>query len=298
MSDTEFKEEVVEDVRMSIQERVDVLLSTYGHNDQRTAAWHTKRGEMLTASEIYKTVAGATPASRRELIVSKLVPRDSGNQGGARSLMWGTQFEPVAKNIYETMNGVRIADTTCVPHPEHSFLGASPDGLQLDNEQRFGRLVEFKCPISRDFDETTPVPDMYIHQMQLQMACTGMDACDYAEFKFKIVNYSEWMDTDVKYKSAFLGMNDGSFHYRDPADSRSVTEWKNETLAQLKCNDIDEYQLVWWVLVKTRFHSVEKDPLWLETNLPFFEQTWKEVQQHREAGTLPENPRDKTVLTL
>jgi hypothetical protein len=36
----------------------------------------------------------------------------------------------------------------------------------------------------------------------------------------------------------------------------------------------------------------------LETNLPFFEQTWKEVQEHRQNGTLPDNPRDKTVLTL
>ena len=283
---------------MDINERVKILLDTYGQNDQRTAAWHTKRGEMLTASEIYKTVEGATPAARRELITSKLVPRDSGNNGGARSLMWGTQFETVAKQIYENMHNVKIADTTCVPHPEYSFLGASPDGLQLENEKRFGRLVEFKCPISRDFDETTPVPDMYIHQMQLQMACTGMDACDYAEFKFKIVNYSEWMDTDVKYKSAFLGMNDGSFHYRAPEDPKSVTEWKNEKLAELKCDDIDGYQLVWWVLVKTRFHSVDKDPLWLETNLPFFQQTWKEVQEHRQNGTLPENPKEKTVLTL
>jgi putative phage-type endonuclease len=283
---------------MDINERVKTLIDSYGQNDQRTAAWHTKRGEMLTASEIYKTVAGATPAARRELIVSKLTPRDSGSSGGARSLLWGTQFEPVAKQIYENMHKVRIVDTTCVPHPVHSFLGASPDGLQLDNPERFGRLVEFKCPISRDFDETTPVPEMYIHQMQLQMACTGMDACDYAEFKFKIVNYSEWVDTDVKYKSALIGMSDGSFHYRSPEDPRSVTEWKNQVLRELGCDDVDGFQLVWWVLVKTRFHSVDKDHKWLETNLPFFEQTWKEVQEHRQNGTLPDNPRDKTVLTL
>jgi len=69
-------------------------------------------------------------------------------------------------------------------------------------------------------------------------------------------------------------------------------------LAELGCDDMDGYQLVWWVLVKTRFHSLEKDPQWLETNLPFFEQTWKDVQEHRENGTLPENPKDKTVLTL
>ena len=280
---------------MELRERVDVLLATYGQNDQRTAAWHAKRGEMLTASEIYKTVKGSTPASRRELIMSKLVPRDAGGGGGARSLMWGTQFEPVAKQIYERMHSVRIADTTCVPHPVHSFLGASPDGLQLDNDERFGRLVEFKCPISRDFDETTPVPDMYIHQMQLQMACTGMDACDYAEFKFKVVNYSEWMDTAAEHKSAFLAMADGTFHYRCSRSTTSVMDWKREIVGGM---DADAFQLVWWVLLKSRFKSVDKDPTWLDANLEVFETTWKEVQDHRKNGTLPENPRDKTVLTL
>jgi hypothetical protein len=236
---------------------------------------------------------------RREIIMSKLVPRDTSGQGGARSLMWGTQFEPIAKQIYENMFGVKIVDTTCIPHPEHAFLGASPDGIQTENPERFGRLVEFKCPISRDFDETTPVPSMYIHQMQLQMACAGLDACDYAELKFKVVNYSEWMDTNVEHKSAFLAMTDGSFHYRDSKDVRSVMEWKNETLKTLECEDPEMYQLVWWVLVKSRFQSVERDPEWMTTNLPFFEQTWKDVLEHRKNGTLPEPLKEKTTtLTL
>jgi len=281
-----------------MEEKISSLIATYGQNDQRTNAWHLKRGEMLTASEIYKTTQGASPAMRREIIMSKLVPRDTSGQGGARSLMWGTQFEPIAKQIYENMFGVKIVDTTCIPHPQHAFLGASPDGIQTENPERFGRLVEFKCPISRDFDETTPVPSMYIHQMQLQMACADLDACDYAELKFKVVNYSEWMDTNVEHKSAFLAMTDGSFHYRDSKDVRSVVDWKNETLKTLGCNDPEMYQLVWWVLVKSRFQSVDRDPEWMTTNLPFFEQTWKEVQEHREKGTLPDALKEKTTTTL
>ena len=284
---------------MDIKEKVSALIATYGQNDQRTDAWHLKRGEMLTASEIYKTVAGASQAARRELMLSKLLPRDSGNGGGARSLMWGTQFEPIAKQIYEKMFGVKIVDTTCIPHAHHSFLGASPDGIQTDNEERFGRLLEIKCPISRDFDETTPVPSMYVHQMQLQMACAGLDACDYAEFKFKVVNYSEWVDTVTEHKSAFLSMNDGSFVYCDSADPKVVVEWKKETLKKLGCEDPESYQLVWWVLLKTRFHSVEKDPEWLSNNLSAFEQTWTEVVEHRKNGTMPEPLKEKpTTLTL
>ena len=284
---------------MDIKEKVSALIATYGQNDHRTDAWHLKRGEMLTASEIYKTVAGASQAARRELMLSKLLPRDSGNGGGARSLMWGTQFEPIAKQIYENMFGVKIVDTTCIPHAEHSFLGASPDGIQTDNEERFGRLLEIKCPISRDFDETTPVPSMYVHQMQLQMACAGLDACDYAEFKFKVVNYSEWVDTATQHKSAFLSMNDGSFVYCDSPDAKVIVEWKKETLKKLGCENPESYQLVWWVLLKTRFHSVDRDPEWLSNNLAAFEQTWTEVVEHRKNGTMPEPLKEKpTTLTL
>jgi hypothetical protein len=106
------------------------------------------------------------------------------------------------------------------------------------------------------------------------------------------------MDTNVEHKSAFLAMTDGSFHYRDSKDVRSVVDWKNETLKTLGCNDPEMYQLVWWVLVKSRFQSVDRDPEWMTTNLPFFEQTWKEVQEHREKGTLPDALKEKTTTTL
>ena len=136
-----------------MEERVKTLIETYGQNDQRTAAWHAKRGSMLTASEIWKAMKDATPASRYELIISKLTPRKEAEGTGARALIWGTRFEPIAKEIYcKLEDGVEIVDTTCVPHPNVSFLGASPDGILITEDTtdvRYGKLVEFKCPISR-----------------------------------------------------------------------------------------------------------------------------------------------------
>ena len=276
-------------------------IRVYGMNDQRTSAWHAKRGEMVTASEVSGVFTGGE--TRRSLIIRKLEPPQPKDGHPISALIWGTRFESIAKAMYEAETQCRIVDVSCVQHSVHTFLGASPDGIIFPNDpkdvRRRGRLVEFKCPISRDFDETTPVPSMYIHQMQLQMACADLDACDYAELKFKVVNYSEWMDTDVEHKSAFLAMTDGSFHYRDSKDVRSVVDWKNETLKTLGCEDQEMYQLVWWVLVKSRFQSVDRDPEWMTTNLPFFEQTWKDVLEHREKGTLPEPLKEKTTtLTL
>lgn len=282
----------------NIHEKVTWLIETYGTNDQRTDAWHAKRGEMLTASEIYKTVSGATPAARRELMMSKLTPRDTTPGPGARALIWGTQFEPIAKAIYEALHpGVKIVDTSCIPHPNHVFLGASPDGILTCDDDRHGQLVEFKCPISRDFDDTTPVPPNYIHQMQLQMACTELDVCQYAEFKFCVMKYSEWMDTEAEYKSVFIVLEDGTVMYKEHTDPREFVEWKDDVL---KDREIDPLtiQSVFWVLTKHRFQTVHKDPAWVETHLPYFEKTWEEIREHRSAGTFPEHPSEKTKLVL
>ena len=279
-----------------MESQIKFLIDNYGQNDQRTNAWHLKRGEMLTASEIWKTVKDATPSQRHELIVSKLTPREQGTQTTARALLWGTQFEPIAKSIFEKKHNVKIVDTTCVPHAVHKFLGASPDGILVPDDTShpmYGRLVEFKCPISRDFDEGSSVPVAYIHQMQLQMACTGLDICDYAEFKFKILPYSEWIDTNVDYKSAILVFDDGRIVYKDLDDTRSIAEWKNSVVT-----DDDYYQVAYWALMKSRFHTVYKDPAWMETHLPYFEKTWSEILAHRSAGTLPDHPKDKAVLLL
>jgi len=43
-------------------DHVELLLEKYGQDDQRTDAWHAKRGEMLTASEIHKACKDASPA--------------------------------------------------------------------------------------------------------------------------------------------------------------------------------------------------------------------------------------------
>jgi hypothetical protein len=91
------------------------LIRDYGECDQRTDAWHDRRSNMLTASEIFKAKSSATASSRRELILSKLVPR-TGGSGGVASLDWGTQFEEVAKELVQ-QSGVKIKDLACVIHP-------------------------------------------------------------------------------------------------------------------------------------------------------------------------------------
>lgn len=280
---------------------VEKLLQEYGQNDQRTDAWHSKRGEMLTASEIYKACKDASAAARHEIIMSKLVPRERTPAGcGPKALLWGTRFEPIAKLIYTTyyQGGIEIVDTTCVPHPVYPFLGASPDGIIITKDKedfRYGKLVEFKCPISREFSDTTPIPDTYYHQMQLQLECTGMQECEYIEIKFREVNYSEWVDCTAQYKSFFVVFQDGEVIYKDIEDKRDVPTWRREVLDE---KDDRDFSTTYWYFDKLRSSLVPRDPQWLSSNIESFTEIWNTIQEHRKNGTLPDHPKEKTVLLL
>jgi len=280
-----------------LQSKVETLIQKYGQDDQRTAAWHQKRGEMLTASEIYKALSDASPALKHEIVMSKLVPRPRTEGPGPRALVWGTRLEPVAKEIYCLYNGgIQIVDTTCIPHPKVPFLGASPDGILLTKDPedfRYGKLIEIKCPISRDFDMETPIKHEYYHQMQLQMECTELDECEFVEFKFKDANYTAWMDSKAQYKGFYAVYEDGmKLKYRDLADTRDVATWRREL------EEPDKWDIVYWTLEKWQSKTVEHDKEWLSKNLESVTSVWETIQKHREEGTLPDHPKEKTILTL
>jgi putative phage-type endonuclease len=242
----------------------------YGANDQRTDAWHAKRDGMITASEVYQVLG--SEASRREVMMRKLEPRAQGTGPPIAALAWGTRFEPVAKRLYEERTACKITDVSCVQHPVHSFLGASPDGLIVpdgDDPKRYGRLVEFKCPMSRV--EKPEIPPGYVHQMQMQMECTGIDECEYVEFRFKQVNYTEWKRSTLT-KGFFAVYDSGKVVY------------------DVECDD-EDCQMIYWVLQSVKQDFVPKDPSWLATVFPKLREFWDEVLEHRKNGTRPEEKK-------
>lgn len=263
------------------------VLAKYGINDQRSSAWHTKRGEMITASEVTKAFKTSTPAARYEIMMRKLVPQKPMGDSSSKALIWGTQFEPIAKMLYEKFNNVSIVDTSCVRHPKYDFLGASPDGIVLTPDPmdaRWGKLVEFKCPISRVFKDDSPVPDYYWHQMQMQMECTGIDTCDYLEFKFNSVPYSKWLQSKAEYKSAFLRFDDSNdIHYKPLEEDYKA--W----MKRINPSN-EEYSLVCWELGHWRTVVVPRDYTWIPTHLEELSDFWNEVLEHKKNGTLPANP--------
>jgi putative phage-type endonuclease len=184
---------------------------------------------MITASEVTKAFSAATPSGKRELLLRKLEGPKTEGGGPIGACLWGTQFEPLAKKIYGDMQGgAEIVDTSCVQHPVYGFLGASPDGIVLTKDPldyRWGKLVEFKCPISRVFTQTSTIPDAYYHQMQMQMECTGIHKCDYVEMQFKTGTQTAWRASTSPYKGVLAVYDNGKIVYM-PDEERTPNEWK------------------------------------------------------------------------
>jgi putative phage-type endonuclease len=236
---------------------------------------------MITASEVYQVMG--SEAARREVIMRKLEPRVP-TEGSAPipALVWGTRFEPVAKKIYEDRTQCEITDVSCVQHPLYPFMGASPDGLIVpttDDPRRYGRLVEFKCPMSRK--PSDEIPPGYVHQMQMQMECTGIDECEYVEFRFKVVNYTEWTRSKET-KGCFAVYDSGKVDYT----------------CDCECAGGDDCQILYWILQSMKEDFVTRDPLWLPTVLPTLRAVWDEVVQHRANGTRPEEIKKLSTLDL
>ena len=59
--------------------RIKRVIQLYGHDDQRTDAWHAARSQMVTASEVCSVIDG-TPSQRHEVMLRKLMPRSDGGR--------------------------------------------------------------------------------------------------------------------------------------------------------------------------------------------------------------------------
>lgn len=156
--------------------------------EQRSAAWYEQATRLLTASEL----GGLTgsPRARAQLIMSKLSPKERLSQtlavpsAAMTPFDWGIRFEPVVKLIYEYKHRVEIRELGRLVSEEDVRCSASPDGLLYSDptNERTGRLIEIKCPVTRIPDGK--VPKDYYSQIQMQLHVTGLPSCHFVEAVF------------------------------------------------------------------------------------------------------------------
>jgi hypothetical protein len=158
---------------------------------QKSAAWHYESYDMLSGHEFGSIVAGGK-AEYTAIVAKKCNPPEVVTGAPEQNIVfltppeglspfkWGWRYEPVARALFEMQfaGGVVFDGLGRLRHTSLPRLGASPDGI-ITTGPKVGRLVELKCPVSRQL--TGSVPMDYWVQMQLQAEVCDVPAVEYFE---------------------------------------------------------------------------------------------------------------------
>jgi putative phage-type endonuclease len=258
--------------------------------DQRTPEWYRFRHDLLTASNAWK--AFESQSCINQLIYEKCKPLKEHEEkefvNTASPMHWGQKYEPVSRMIYEHLYKTRVADFGCLQHDTHAFLGASPDGINVDPaSQRYGRMLEIKNIVNRDI---TGIPKKeYWIQMQLQMETADLNECDFLETQF-----AEYDDYDDSSKSSngsnalmtgtiLYFMKDGRPHYEyEPIGSATRAEseaWFNDAMERNQAHMW--MKTINWRLEKMSCILVLRNKMWFQHAIRVLDDLWQTIVKER-----------------
>ena len=287
-----------------VEEQI-ALLKSKPQPAQRTKEWYDFRHNLITASNAYK--AFDSQSTKNQLIYEKCQPNPSSNLDNDpetkviqvqmvnvnSSLHHGQKYEPLSVMIYEDMYETKVDDFGCIQHETYAFLGASPDGINVDpNSLRYGRMLEIKNIVNREIDGI-PKKEYWI-QMQLQMEVCDLDECDFLETKFTEYENADsyWADTTDKRKGVIMYFHtkDGKPFYKympfDVISFDKINAWQEEMIDLYQST---EYNYVWmkdyyWKLDIVSCVLVCRNRQWFKDNIDGLAEIWSIIIAERASG--------------
>jgi putative phage-type endonuclease len=253
--------------------------------EQRTDTWYAARKKLITASDAAQALGEGKFGTQRDFFEKKLElapPMDF----NIPPLMFGQCYEPVAARVYSHMFGVEVYEFGLLIHPNHDFIGASPDGI---NEH--GIMLEIKCPYRRLIDGS--VPAQYYMQMQLQLDVCDLDECDYFECEIDEIYEDEFLQLSEAFPEAYTGAivtTAGEREYRfsfgeDLHAPQALVEWVSQNRSG-----------TFWVLRKHHVQRVHRDPLYLQNKIQALRQVYDQLQGYaQDPASFPEKPPKRVI---
>jgi len=266
---------------------------------QRTADWYAQASTVLTASEFSSLYASERQYAN--LVIAKAsppLPRLTANRlacptGEMSPFDWGIRFEPVVKQIFQRRWSVKILDSGRIIHPTDTHLAASPDGLLLGGA-RTGRLIEIKCPISREIGGAIPFD--YWCQMQIQMEVTDIDECEYLEVRLESAHPKKMKCVPVD------PLEEGLMWLlkRDMVDTTEyIYAYTEGDMTMLTSNGWSLHETIPWALASFHTVTLQRDPKWFADTSGMRNKFWKDVANARDGSfkiPAPFTPRAKACL--
>ena len=303
---------------------------------QRTDEWYKFRHNLITASNAYK--AFESQSTINQLIYEKCQPlkkSDSDKNANANNTItlptmvnintpfhWGQKYEPLSVMLYEYLYNTTVADFGCIKHDNYHFLGASPDGINVDvNSQRFGRMLEIKNIVNREINGI-PKKEYWI-QMQLQMEVCDLDECDFLETKFieyetaneffkelelELEINKEAQETNVKAldkKGVIIYFHNISeakpFYVYKPLNIVKIDDilkWEEDTieLYQSPEHNMTYIKSNYWKLEQLSCVLVSRNKNWFKNNIQAIENVWNIIEKERITGYEHRAPNKKTKI--
>ncbi len=314
--------------------------------DQRTPEWYTRRNNLITASAASK--AFGSQASVNQLIYEKCknytAPAaaitandydddDEDNDGNRRSksftttttsssapvtgplqgsvnspLHWGQRYEPLTVQVYERRNRTKLGEFGCIQHDTYPFIGASPDGINIDPASPiYGRMVEIKNIVNREI--TGRPKEEYWIQTQIQMEVCDLDECDFVETRFKEYESEEDYHNDVSvdrgkttkgnekgiilwFQSAPTLTQQGSvsppiqlYEYAPiGATTEEYDTWEAEVFAKHERSRNIWVRTIYWYLDEYSCVLIRRNRLWFAEAAPVLQRVWSTIEGERQTG--------------
>ena len=286
--------------------KIDKLLKYYETQeqpDQKTDEWYQFRYNGLTASTIYKAID--SQANINSIIFEKCQPvKIRTNSVNINTPFHnGHKYEPLSILLYENWFDTKVGEFGCIKHKEHSFLRASPDGINIKRDNsRYGRALEIKNPVSR---KLTGIPKKdYWVQMQLQMEVWDLDECDFLETIFHEYETEEDFLKDGetfnktsnnKHKGVIVMFNDGvqPIYEYCPIDfnKEQFDKWYDDIME--KHNTHSWINNIYWHLQDYSLVLCPRNKNWFNTIFPQLEEVWNTILKERNTGYQHRKPKKK-----
>ena len=236
-------------------------------------------------------------SSKNQFILNKCI---GSKFKGSVATYHGQKYEDVVLDIYRNMYKTEIMDFGLLTHPEHNWLGASPDGITPS-----GIMLEIKCPYRR---KITGIPPLYYWiQVQLQLEVCNLEYCDFVEYEFmefmtkqeflddtsldkKIYNKGAVIIIDKYTESGIIDNSKTEYIYpdRNILDKTSeIIEWAEKNLQDMNSKlkpefrDILKINVIYWKVVNFNICRIKRSREWFKMVLPVFEKAWKEIEYYK-----------------
>ena len=144
-------------------------------NGEANPEWLALRAGKITGSRCKAIAAGTSSQTAKNMINTLKWERRNGVVAPSYvngDMERGTALEPEARQAYEIDRLVVVDEVGFIPHPDHDFIGVSPDGLVGHDG-----FIEVKCPaetsahLHQAHIDAGYYASAYQHQITLLFAC-------------------------------------------------------------------------------------------------------------------------------